>query len=388
MKKTLYIYIFKEIMPTFFMSLFVLSFVLMMDKFLKLTELIISKGVAITMVLKLFIYIIPSLMVITIPMSLLIAIIFAFSRFSSDSEVVAMKSCGISLYNMFPPVLIISVIMYMLTAVFTLYAAPRGNRLFEEATYDILKNKLDLGIKERIFSDDFKDVVIYANKVDDKSGELSGVIISDTRDIKSSNTIIAKSGRIFSDKEKMEALMVLDDGAIHKKTGEDEYHIINFKNYKLKINMDEIDVSNKSDQKKQMGPKRLLRMIKELEEQGLDNNSYKVTYYKMFSLPVSCIVFGIIASPLGIYSKRSGRSMGLTVGIFVILIYYLLLMFSESVGGWGVIPPIFSMWIPNIIVGALAAFIFIKTANESPVMLFDYMGRFSDIIISFFKKKR
>jgi lipopolysaccharide export system permease protein len=388
MRKTLSIYILKEIVPTFITSLFVLTFVLLIDKILKLTELVINKGVAFSAVLKLFMYIAPSLLVITVPMSLLIAILFAFARFSSDSEIVAMKSCGVSLYKMFPPVFMFTVIMYVVTTALTVYALPYGNYMFKKSIYDIVQNRLDIGIKERVFNDEFKDIVIFANKIKKETGELRGVIISDTRDVSEANTIIADKGSIFPNKEKMEVTMLLESGTIHKNVGADEYHTIKFDSYQLKLSMgDGRDGYKFSKDEKEMTIAELKERIDSMAAQGADNNNEKVEYYKKFSLPVACIVFGIIASPLGISSRRSGKSKGFTIGICVILIYYILLIFAESIGKRGVVPPIVSMWIPNLVVGSFGVYIFYKSANESPIKLFEFTGYKFESVKDFIKNK-
>jgi lipopolysaccharide export system permease protein len=362
------------------------TFILLIDKILQFTELIINKGVAIGSILELFLYLTPSLLVVTVPMSLLIAILFTFARFSSDSEIIAMKSCGISLYNMFPPIILFAFAMYIITSLLMVYALPYGNVKFKRKIYGIVQNRLDIGIKERVFNDDFKDIVIFVSEINKKSGGLKDVIVSDTRETKESHTIIAKRGELLSDKEKMEVVMILKDGTIHKMAGE-EYHIINFNNYQFKLSMGKFAGSGKvAKSAREMTLAELKKMIRNIEESGGDSSNEKVEYHKKFSLPFACIVFGIIASPLGIFSRRAGKSKGFTLGMFVILIYYLLLIFGESVGKRGVLMPAVSMWIPNIVLGLAGVYIFIKSANESRIKLFDDINRLYDYALTYARK--
>jgi len=379
MKKTLHIYILKEIIPTFITSLFVLTFVLMMDKILKLTEMVLNKGVPFVKVLKLFMYITPSLLVVTVPMAMLIAILFAFARFSSDSEITAMKSCGISLYNMFPPVMIVACVMYAATSLLMIYALPHGNFMFKKSVYEIVSKRLDIGIKERIFNDDFADIVIYANEINDETGQLSGVMVSDARESGESHTIIADSGSIVTSEEKMEVMMMLKDGTIHRRAPGEEYFTISFDTYQFRLAMGTVGAAGGvTKDNKEMTIAELKYRISEMQEQGAETNTEQVELYKKFSLPFACIVFGIIASPLGIYSRRSGKSKGFTIAICVILTYYLLLILGESLGKRGIVAPLIMMWMPNVVIGLAGLYIFNQSAKESPIRLFDSIGHMFD----------
>src|SRR4030066_434249 len=106
MIKTTYLYILKEVFPIFLIGLMIFTFILLMDKILKLIELIVSRGVNLSQILMLLLFISPSFLIFTIPMSVLLAILLAFGRLSTDSEITALKASGISLYQLFLPVII------------------------------------------------------------------------------------------------------------------------------------------------------------------------------------------------------------------------------------------------------------------------------------------
>lgn len=391
--KIIHRYIFWEIVPTFIASLFVFTFVLLIDKILNLTELVINKGVPLGSVLKLFAYVTPSILVITVPMAMFIAILFAFARFSSDSEVIAMKSCGISLYNMLPPVMAFATTMYVISSILMLFLLPQGNKLFKKNVYDIVKNRLNIGIKERIFNDDFKNIVIYANKVDDATGELNNIMISDTRDKDESHTIIARSGRLVTGKDvtgkdDMRAEFVLKNGSIHKKIGDEEYHLVNFDDYRLNLSMGNVaEQGDIGKNERELTLAELKERIRVIDSAGANSRDERVELHKRFSLPFACIVFGIIASPLGIFSRRSGKTKGFTYGLFIILIYYVLLTFGEALGKRGALPAPVGIWMPNIILGGAGVYLFVKSAKESPIMLIEFINRIYEDIERFIRNK-
>ncbi len=98
-------YIIKELIPPFLLGLLLFTFVLLLNRIFKLTELIVTKGVPFTEVLRLVSYIMPSFLTLTIPMSLLLGALVAFGRLSTDSELVALKATGFSLYRLMAPVI-------------------------------------------------------------------------------------------------------------------------------------------------------------------------------------------------------------------------------------------------------------------------------------------
>src|SRR6266540_1726410 len=163
MKKTLFKYMLKEIAVPFLLGIGVFTFVLLMGRFLKLADLVISKGVPLTDVLKLLLYIFPSFSLVTIPMAFLLAMLLAFGRLSSDSEITAIKSSGISLYGLLPPILTFAALASTLTTFITIYALPWGNTAFKSLLVEIVETRASLTMKEKVFNDDFPGLVIYVD---------------------------------------------------------------------------------------------------------------------------------------------------------------------------------------------------------------------------------
>ena len=108
-------YILKELFHIFFLSIFVFTIVLMLNKVLQLTELVVNKGVPLLTVSKLILFLLPTFLIIILPVSVLVASIMTFSRLSTDSEIIVLKSSGISLYRLLYPVIILSIVVYLFT---------------------------------------------------------------------------------------------------------------------------------------------------------------------------------------------------------------------------------------------------------------------------------
>ena len=361
-------YIFKELLGTFLISLLTFSVIMLMGRTLKLADLLVNKGLSFFDVLQLLTYILIPFYGYIIPMSLLLTVLLGLGRLSADNEIVALKTSGISLYQIVLPIGIFSSIAFLLTTLLTLYAYPWGFKSLKNLAFKIAKTRSEIGIQERIFNDDFDGMVIYVDKTSVKGGRMQGVFISDKRDPRLSTTIIAKEGYVISDPESMVVNLRLLDGTFQR-VGDDmeSYQIGNFSTYDINLDLKTTlaDVKRKKKKYREMTLTELKEAIDNSSETNPKLNEIKIEYYQKFTIPFACFVMGLLGIPLGIRKIKSGRSYGFVVSLAILLFYYILLITAESFGESGKIPPLVSMWMPNIFVGTLGMYLFIHAARES-----------------------
>ena len=196
MKKTLFIYICREIAVPFMIGMATFTSVLLMGRFLQLADLVVSKGMLVSDILRMILYLLPFFSMVTIPMSFLLALLLAFGRLSADSEITAMKSSGVGLYSLLPPVLTCAALAYMATSFITLYALPWGNSSFKKLLVDVVETRATLNLKEHVFNDEFPGLILYVDHYNDDRNTMSGILIQDERDPKEPSTIFAEQGMI------------------------------------------------------------------------------------------------------------------------------------------------------------------------------------------------
>ncbi len=364
-------YIVKEFLPPFFLGLLLFTFVLLMNRIFKLTDLIVTKGVSLVVVLKLFTYILPSFFTLTIPMAVLLAALIAFSRLSTDSEIIALKATGFSLYRLMVPVMALSVLAFMVTSYFSLHLGPEKARNFKRDLFILAKTRGIIGIEEAVFNDSFKNLVIYAQGTP-SADEMRGVFISDERNPKEPYVIIAESGKLDIDPNRGYAVLTLKNGSIHKhSSGSKAYQQIRFDTNTLSIGLydkffSEGDIKRG---KREMTLDELKAEAAKMDREGKPGDTLMTEYYQRFSIPFACIIFGMIGPPLGLYSRRSGRSAGITFALAVFGIYYLLMEGGENISSGGYLPPLLAVLIPNVVIGSVGAYVLISSANERQVEL-------------------
>lgn len=368
MKKTTYFYILKETLPIFFIGLLTFTVILLMDKILKLIELIVTRGVSFSKVLMLLLFISPSFLVFTIPMAFLLGTLLSFGRLSGDSEITAFKASGVSLYQLFLPISILSIIAYLFTSFLVFYGLPWGNRGFIATIYLIAQSKADIEIKERVFNDVFDGLVVYVDKVPIQGKRIEGVLIYDERDKEKVNTIFAKEGFLNSDPKSQEVVLRLLSGDIHRFEPKTKvYQKIKFDTYDLKLELGKTFAAmGKKLKEHEMSIDEIKEKIEKMKKKGEDTTGQEVELHKRYAIPFACIVFGLIGVPLGIQPRRSARSYGFILGILILMTYYMSLTASEILAMRKTIPVFLAGWTPNLLFSGLGVYLLVKTAKESP----------------------
>ena len=382
MKKTTYLYILKETLPIFFIGLMVFTIILLMDKILKLIELIVTRGVSLLQILMLLLFISPSFLTFTIPMAVLLGILLAFGRLSGDSEITAFKASGISLYQLFIPISIFSICAYLLTTFLVLYGLPWGNRGFKATLYLIAQSKAAIEIKERVFNDMFDGLVVYVDKVPIQGKKMEGILIYDEREQGRSTTVFAKEGFLTNHPKSQEILLRLLNGDIHRVEYKNNvYQKVQFQTYDIKLELARAFTAiGKKLKDKEMSIEDIKAKIEEQRKKGEETTSLEIEFHKRYAFPFACIVFGLIGVPLGIQPRHSGRSYGFIFSLLIILAYYISLTAFEILAVRLKLPAFLAGWAPNFLFGSLGIYLLIKAANETPFKLSIWLIEVMDAI--------
>ncbi len=366
MKKIIDIYIFKEIIPNFTTSLIVFTFLVLAGRILKLTEWMVNHGIRPSQVLLIALYTIPYVLFYTLPMATLLASVTAFSRLNEDNEIIALKSSGISLCQILPPVVAFSIISYVFASCIAIYLIPVSRYSTSRLLFEVAHSNTSIGIKQAIFNDSIPNVVLYANHISAKDQVMEGVFIFDERDPSVSNTIIARQGRISSNPKQMSINLHLNDGSIFVVSKDFDSSMMRFESYALNIELSDIinKFSSLKKSRKEMSISELRHQLKKTEKGTVKRNELVMELQRKFTLPFACLLLGLIGLPLGLMMKTKGRSWGISLSIVVFIIYYVLLTGADSLGKTGKLDPLLAMWLPNMVLAAATLILFWQKARD------------------------
>jgi len=368
MNKTSFSYVLREISQIFLIGLLVFMIILLMDKIFRLIELIVTRGASLVYILKLLMFITPSFLVFTIPMALLLATLLAFGRLSSDNEITAFKASGVSLYQLFRPVFMFSVAAYLFTTFLVFYGLPWGNRGFMATLYMVAQTKADVQIQERVFNDEFENLVVYVDRVPIEGKKMEGILIYDERDPGKLNTIFAREAFLFNDPKSRDIVLKLVKGEIHRTEQKTHtYHKVQFDSYDLRLELSKtLAAIGKKLKEHEMSVDEIKSRIEKTRLEGKSPAPLQVELHKRYALPFACIVFALIGVPLGIQPRRSGRSHGFIFSILILLGYYVSLSACEMLAVQQAIPAFMAGWAPTFLFAGLGVYLLVKAADDSP----------------------
>jgi lipopolysaccharide export system permease protein len=372
--------------PPFVISLLFFNFIFLLTKILDITNMIVNYRISLSAVMLLLIYSMPHFLEFVIPMSIMMAILLTFFRMSSDNEIVALKAGGMSIYELLPPVLLFCLIGCILTGIMTIYGVQWGSLSFKKLTYKVASSNVNIGMKERTFNDNFKGVMLYTNKIDLKNKVLTDVFIEDQRTKNIISTAVAPKGEMSSEPDKLLFHLRLYNGTINQVDIEQKtVHSINFDTYDINLDLKK-SVPGKMERKdeKEMSIAELRENLKDAVNKDAKYYAILIEFYRKFSIPFACFALGLLGVPLGVQSKSAKRAFGLGLGLIFFLLYYLMLSAGWVFGEAGIYPPLIGMWMPNIVIGGIGIYLFVRTANDRPVMI-SYLPYLFKRIFSRFK---
>jgi lipopolysaccharide export system permease protein len=407
-------YILKEHIAPFVLSLFVVTFVLVIDKIIDLLNTIIEKKLDAGTILQVFGLSLPYMLALSIPMAVLVATILAFGRMTVDRETIAMKASGINIYRMTGPLIMVALMLTGLMMYFNHVTLPESNHKLKNLMLKIAYYKPMTIVKPGEFTN-ITDYTIYVKE--NLETELRGIVIFDRSETRYPRTIYAKRGQIKQMDNGNSLQVQLIDGEMHERDDKSigAYQVRAFKSFVLYIRdlgnqMDFSDTDYRSDremtykelqatisdksneiaQKRKLiedytrrlniagiqadalisdQQTRRLNMMKKVETDRLyelqqDLDSLKVEYHKKFALAFAILIFVLIGIPLGLMTRSSGIGMAFSVSSLIFLVYYIALNGGEQMADKGYMSPFLSMWISNFIFLILAVLLIIGSIYE------------------------
>jgi lipopolysaccharide export system permease protein len=370
MNKIINRYIFREIALPFVIILFVLTFVLLMGKILQIMDLMINKGIRVLDIAHLIALIMPNFLLFTIPIALLVSILIAMGRLSADNEITVLKASGVSLLQLFYPAAVASLLAFACAMVIGYFLVPQSNFATKRLLFELASQNAGIGIKEKVFNADFKGLLLYADTIPADGASMENVIISDSRVLGEQNTILAKKAFLVADPKLMIVKLRLENGSIHT-VGKDlkNYRKVDFKSYDINLDLSST-MSSFTDEAKSSTEMTLSELLERMKKPDLAQAAMRelaIEVHKKFSIPLSCIFFGLLAMPLGITHHRSVKSRGFAVGLIIVAVYYLLRIGGEALVENGRMDPALGVWAPNALFALLGVFLFYLAHREISV---------------------
>jgi LPS export ABC transporter permease LptF/LPS export ABC transporter permease LptG len=356
-------YILNEVVQHAAIGVALFTFVIFMRDLGRLLEIVVRDSAPLPSVAELFLLTLPVACTITIPMGLLVGILIGLSRLAADSEITAMRASGLGAWMFVRIIAIFAVATWLLAMANSIWLAPMSSAALTRLENRLRNSQASFEIQPRVFYEDFKNIVLYVEDVraSSNASQWRGVFLADITDPSAPRITVARSGLIISDNPNS-IHMHLTQGSQQELQPQnpDQYEISTFAQTDLPIALpppdegkqDLVPVNEMSTRElwyRGRHPKAdTFKPRNPQDTPAARARWYLVEFHRRIALPTSCLVLALVGIPLGLSSKKGGKSMGFVLTIALVFLYYFISLTGISLGRSGKIPPGAGVWAANI----------------------------------------
>ena len=397
-------YVLQEFLFSFVVAFAFFFIIFFVNQLLLLAEEILTKDVALFDVALLIIYALPSIIALSFPFASLVGALMAVGRFSADNEVIAFQASGIPLAQLFLPMLLLGTLFSIASFVMNDYLLPRGTIEFGRLYRELLYRNPALELEPYSVKRYQNDILITG---DVQGRHIGGFAIIDRDEEGKRRVIVSRDARLTREGEGDSGVISLElaDVFTHSFHGSNrgEYEYARAERMVYNILLQDITVSIRNPGPREMSAEDVLEEIRQKESDLAERIAeqeqtvtalnqrlglaylewqrgggsreevealqgrleqqrnvtvfdrslqiYRLEYYKKYSIPFACLSFIVLAFPVGLFTRRSGRSVGFGIGLLISVLYWSLLIGGQTFGTQRPeVSPFLSMWLPNFVV--------------------------------------
>ena len=366
------------------------TFLVVMRGIYSLIEQVLVRGVALADAAKVLLITLPHVAVLTIPMSFLFGVLLAAGRMNADSELVALQAGGIPVRRLLRPIMVFAVILAAFNAYLYLVVIPHSSSQLRELKVKLFAGAKNLGrIDPQVFLEEIPNALLYLRDVDSDTGEWRDIILFDNSNPGEERLTLARKGRMVSaggvpnidpiaaagSLPEPEQWIRLEDVVTHQFSREDPetYRVNRTTSQLIRPSFDgggkvQYRLSMRERSSSELvsfllgGPLTDADGLPEADDADIDltRRHASIELNKRLAIPFACIVFGLLALPLGIGSGSGGRGRGFVISVAVVLVYYLVNNQGEVLALDGKVPTWVGIWLPNIVLSVLAVVLMVR----------------------------
>jgi LPS export ABC transporter permease LptG/LPS export ABC transporter permease LptF len=342
-------YILKEVVSHAFIGGAIFTFVLFIRYLPNLLELVVRNSASLGTVLKIVVLLMPNMFTVTIPMAVLVGILLGLSRLAADSEVTAMRASGIGVWTFVRVVGMIAVAAWLVSLANTMYFAPKATAAMLREEDSLANAQASYEVQPRVFYEDFKNVVLYVQDVRAGQGAANWrqIFLADVSDPTQPKVTTADRATVVNGPGQT-ITMRLRDGAEHSTVAGEpgDYTISTFAATDLPLEtgtQEDVHLGKSDTPILAMNNRELLART----HGNGDVRLYQIEFQKRLAYPAACLVLMLVGVPLGISSRRGGKSAGFVLTIVLVFLYYFLSSTGTALARQNKIPAFVGVWEAN-----------------------------------------
>ncbi|MBT4145459.1 MAG: LPS export ABC transporter permease LptF [Kordiimonadaceae bacterium] len=377
MFKKIDFYILKNTIVPLFATLGISALLLLLEKMLSLFDFVINQGGPIDIVWQMLGNLMPQYLTLVIPLAMFLGVLLSIRKLALSSELDALFSCGMSLHRLLVPSIAIAVFLLIINVIVVGFVQPYSLYAYEELIFDVRSGALGAAIKSNEFTNLGEGLTLRIEESQDSGRELLDIFAQKEDADGHIFSVSAKRGSFFASPDQKYIILRLFDGTlIDFDASQNRPRILNFDMHDLPLEVPMFEqFRNRGNEASEM-------TFNELWQKRNDNDTtINATLHSRAARALSILIVPFLAVPLGLVAKRSGRALGISVGVFILLLYHKVIEFGLDFASDGSLSPYMSIWFPTVIFIMLTARLYYIGAYKVGGMPLRNLEIISDIIV-------
>jgi LPS export ABC transporter permease LptG/LPS export ABC transporter permease LptF len=344
-------YILGEVISHALIGAAVFTFVLFTRDLGRILELVVRNSAPLPSVAEIVFYTIPVALTYTIPMGVLVGILIGLSRLAADSEITAMRASGLGVWTFLRVISIFVVVAWLLALGNSMYVAPHSLASLGKLQDRLKSAQASFEVQPRVFYEGFPKIVLYVQDVKSMPGGAlwKGVFLADMSDPASPRISLAHQGMLAS--QEMDTLdLHLIDGSTHETDPKvpDQYQISTFQTTDIPIRVP-AGQNGSEHEPSTLGETNISDLLRVAQNGDPTLRRWNlIEFHRRLSLPAACIVFAMVGIPLGLSSKKGGKSSGFVLTILLVFVYYSISLIGVTLARQGHLSPAAGVWLADL----------------------------------------
>ncbi len=361
-------YILRETFSHTLLGLLVFTFVIFMSKLGTLLELVVRHNVPLRDMATLFLLPVPNILMMTVPLAVMVGTLIGLSRMAADGEVIAARASGVGLACFVRPVMLLAVTGWAVTLWMGLVLAPQALRKLNRMETGLTASQAPYEIQPRVFNEQFPNRLLYLEDVSSSRAIWHHVFIADMSQRNSVKVTLAESGVLVNEPGRNRFVLHLENGTTHEydPSRPSEYSIASFTDTEIPIPVNQAGAGAVRSTPPYLSLSQLWQNI----HQPHERQAALVELHWRFALPAAAVVLALVGIPLGISTRKGGKSLGVMLSLLLFFAYYALMAFGRTFAMQGRVPPLLGLWLANALFAAAGIFMLLNLRHVRTRMMF------------------
>ncbi len=346
-------YILGEVVSHALIGAAVFTFVLFTRDLGRILELVVRNSAPLPSVAEVFFFTVPVALTYTIPMGVLVGILIGLSRLAADSEITAMRASGLGVWTFLRVISIFVVVAWLLALGNSIYLAPRSLAALGQLENNLKSSQASFEVQPRVFYEGFPKIILYVQDVKGMAGGAvwKGVFLADLSDPSAPRISLARQGLLVSQGTDRLDLHLIN-GSTHEipdPKNPDQYQISTFQTTDIPLQIPATQ-NGQEHEPTSLSEVKIADLLRNAHTGDLATRRWNlIEYHRRLALPTACIVLALVGIPLGLSSKKGGKSSGFVLTILLVFLYYSISLIGVSFARQGKLSPAAGVWLADFV---------------------------------------